>query len=103
MDRCPACNARYGGKPVCHRCGTDLARLAAMEADAADRLERAKTAFRASDYEAMYCHARRAGDLRQSPSAVKTRATAALLTGRFRDALAQWSRLDGYRIDEADG
>ena len=102
MDRCPACGARYAGKPACHRCGTDLARMAAVEADAGDRLERASAAFRAADYDAMYRHAKRSCDLRRTPSATATRAAAAVLTGRFSDALGQWSRLAGDReTDEA--
>ncbi len=103
MDRCPACNARYAGKPTCHRCGTDLARLTGIETDAADRLARASAAFRAADYGAMYRHALRACHLRRTPSATAARAAAALLTGRFRDALGEWFRLAGDRdADEAD-
>ena len=100
MDQCPACKARWSGKPTCHRCGADLARLAAIEADAADQLERALAAWRASQYDAMYQHARRSCELLRTPTATSALAVSALLTGRFDVALAQWRRLAGHRDEE---
>ena len=40
MERCPTCQARLRQDPVCPRCKTDLARLMAIEADAAAWLKR---------------------------------------------------------------
>lgn len=92
MDRCPACNARYTGKPACHRCGADLARLTAIETEARQALDRALAARGREDYPAMYRHARRSCDLRRTPESTAALAAAALLTRRFRTALAQWRR-----------
>lgn len=99
MDRCPSCNARYAGKPTCHRCGTDLSRLAAIEAEARDRLTQASAACSGADYEAMYQDALRSCRLRRTPSADTALAIAALLTRRFDIALGQWARI----ADAPDG
>jgi hypothetical protein len=40
MERCPTCRARVR-EAACPRCGTDLSRLLAIEAGAADELRRA--------------------------------------------------------------
>ncbi len=99
MDRCPACNARWTGKPDCHRCGTDLARLAAMGSEAEKHRQQAAAAFRAGDHDAMYRHAKRSCDFRRTPPGAASLATAALLTGRFDEALSEWARLTGMRGD----
>ena len=39
MERCPVCRARFQGETVCHRCGSDLAPLLAIET-ASETLER---------------------------------------------------------------
>jgi Tfp pilus assembly protein PilF len=41
MERCPTCQARLRGEPVCARCRTDLSLPLAVEAEAAARLRRA--------------------------------------------------------------
>ncbi len=101
MDRCPACNARYTGKPACHRCGADLARLTAIEAEARKALDRAVAARRREDFPAMYRHARRSCQLRRTPAATAALATAALLTRRFGTALAQWRRIADHEKEAA--
>ncbi|MFZ2633228.1 MAG: hypothetical protein WA081_06875 [Desulfosalsimonadaceae bacterium] len=84
MERCPTCQASYKGKPVCHRCGTEIGLLIRIEDDAAAYLEKAETAFAVGDYEKAFGCARRSFSLRQSQAARKLLADSAMLTGRFR-------------------
>lgn len=90
MERCPTCNARYKGRSGCHRCGTDLARLLAIEKEAAEHRDNAVEAFNRQDFDAMYFHARRACALLRTPSAEKHLACAALVAGDPATALSTW-------------
>ena len=42
MDRCPTCNAKYKGSPVCYRCKSDLSVIISIENQAAFHLAQAK-------------------------------------------------------------
>lgn len=93
MEHCPTCNAPYNGQSGCHRCGTDLARLAAIENEASGHREKALEAFHRMDFHAMYYHARRSRSLLRTPSAEKLAACAALAAGDPESALSAWRRL----------
>ncbi len=88
MERCPTCKAKFKGKPVCHRCKTDLSLLIKIEKDAAMHLGKAYRALDKGDYEDMFFHAKRSYSLRQLPATQKTLASAALLTRRYRTAIS---------------
>lgn len=92
MERCPTCNARYKGHASCHRCGTDLSRLAAIEKESARHRENALEAFNRGEFDAMYFHARRACALLRTPSAEKLLACAALAAGEPDMALSTWKK-----------
>jgi hypothetical protein len=87
MERCPTCKAKYKGKPVCHRCKTDLSLLIKIEKDAAMHLQKAYQAFEEGDYEDMFFNARRSCSLRQLPGGKKMLACAAILTRRYKNAI----------------
>ena len=93
MKKCPTCDAAYNDQTECHRCGTPLARLIAIEQEAEHHLEEARQAYDRQDFQAMHDHARRASALRQTFSSEKLLALAALATGNHAAALAAWKRL----------
>ncbi len=93
MERCPTCNARYKGRPECHRCGTPLSGLTDIENQAADHREKAVEAFNQGDFQEMYFHARRAAALFRTPHREKLLACAALAAGDPQAALSAWKRL----------
>ncbi len=90
MERCPACNARYTGKRVCHRCKADIGPLADIEQDAISHLEKATSAFFLEDYEQMFFHAKRSFSLRQTLASARVLACASVLVRRFDIALSLW-------------
>lgn len=79
MDKCPACNADYRGKPVCHRCKSDLTLLLAVEQQAARYLEKALAALENRDYESAYALSGRSCALRKTEQAMSVSRYAALL------------------------
>ncbi len=83
MQRCPTCRARYTGKPVCHRCGTDFASILAVEERAREYRAAALDAFAQRDFPQMFRHAEQAWALRRTADAARLLACAALLTGKF--------------------
>ncbi|MBW1759230.1 MAG: hypothetical protein JRI88_02725 [Deltaproteobacteria bacterium] len=93
MERCPACNAKYIGKRMCHRCKTDLGILIDIEEKAEFHREKALFAFVSNDFEQMFFHARRSCSLRRTPDAVRLLACAALVVNQFNLALFLWSSL----------
>lgn len=93
MEHCPTCNARYKEKPACYRCGTDLARLVAIEKEAAGHHAKATEAFHQQNFQTMYFHAHRACSLLRTPASEKLLACAALSTGDHKTALSSWKRL----------
>jgi hypothetical protein len=90
MEQCPACNAKYIGDQICHRCKMDLGPLLAIEAEASSHLEQAMEAFAENNFEQMFYHATRSCALRQTPKSSRVLACAAVLVGRFDQALGQW-------------
>lgn len=47
--KCPVCQARFRGQPVCSRCSTDLAALMRLSARAWAARQRARAVLRAGD------------------------------------------------------
>jgi len=90
---CPCCKASNDAGPACRRCKADLALLFAADADAAALLAAARAALAAGDYPAADDLAGRAAAVRRTPDALRTRAAARLLGGRFADALAVYHEL----------
>ncbi|MGB9498539.1 MAG: hypothetical protein ACKVE4_02055 [Dissulfuribacterales bacterium] len=93
MERCPTCNAKFRGKPVCHRCKTDLGLLIQIEKDAVMHLEKAYRAFDELDFEDMFFHAKRSFSLRHLQAAQKMLTIAAILTHRYSIAISLYDFL----------
>ncbi|OQY60166.1 MAG: hypothetical protein B6245_02850 [Desulfobacteraceae bacterium 4572_88] len=90
MEQCPTCNAKYIGKPVCHRCKAPLEYLAGIEKQAERHLEEAVAAFESKAFEKMFFHAGRAFSLHRTPRSAKVMACASLLARKFDLALSAW-------------
>lgn len=93
MKHCPTCRAEYSGKPHCHRCGMDFGPLLDIEQKARAHHRNALDAYAVLDYESMYFHAKRAGAPYRSLETVRLLACAALMTGRFEQALSLYAGL----------
>lgn len=91
MERCPVCNAKYAGNPICHRCKSDLAFLTDIEDKSREHLQKAKEAFVSEDFREMFFHAKRACSLRRTRETAEMLICASLLVARFDIALSQWS------------
>jgi hypothetical protein len=87
MQRCPVCNARWNGSRNCHRCKSDIGKLADIETASDDFYHQAIAAYQSSDYPAMLNYATRACSLRRTPKTIRMAACAALLSGQFDAAL----------------
>ena len=79
MNRCPACNADVRGKPVCHRCKSDLTLLLAVEHKAALYLEKALAALENRDYDSAYALSEKSRFLQKTPEAMSVFHYSALL------------------------
>ena len=88
MERCPTCNSKYKGTPVCRRCKTDLSPLLDIEEKSRDHYKTAVSAFACNDFNNMFFHAKRSFSLMQTPENCRLLACAALLLQRFDIALA---------------
>ena len=93
MDNCPACNAKYKNKRICHRCKTDLGPLLAMEEEALEQKQSAVSAYRTNEFGKMFYHARRSVCLFYTNDGAKLLASAAVLEGRFDLALNLWKKI----------
>jgi len=91
MEHCPACNAKYIGEQICHRCKTDLSPLLNVEAEAASHLQKAMEAFASNNFEQMFYHASRSCSLRRTPHNARILACASVLVGKFDKAVGQWA------------
>ncbi|QDU18258.1 hypothetical protein [Urbifossiella limnaea] len=90
---CPCCKANNDAGPACRRCKADLALLFAADADASRLLAAARAALaagRVADADAL---AQQSASIRRTPDALRTRAAARLMSGRFADALAAYHEL----------
>lgn len=90
---CPCCKAGNDVGPACRRCKADLSLLFAADAEAADLLARASAALAAGLYAEAEGLAERSAALRRTPDALRARAAARLMAGRFTDALAAYHEL----------
>jgi hypothetical protein len=73
MERCPICRARFKEESVCYRCGADLSRLLAIEAEAAELEQQAVTLLGVGQWLEARQVAEQALALQQSPLAAATR------------------------------
>lgn len=90
---CPCCKASNETGPACRRCKADLALLFAADADAAALLAAARAALAAGRVAEAEDLAGRSAAVRRTPDALRVRAAARLLAGRFADALAAYHEL----------
>ena len=95
MNRCPTCNAKYLGKKLCHRCGTDIGRLVNIKQKGLNHKDNAVKAFHNQDYKAMKYHAGRSCSLYQSGDNTTILACAALMNRDFEKAFSIWN--DNFR------
>ncbi len=93
MERCPVCNARWNGKRICHRCKSEVGKLADIETASDDLYRQAVAACRATDYTAMMDCALRACSLRSTPENIQMAACAAVMSRRFYMALGFYKKL----------
>lgn len=94
MKRCPACNAKYTGKRLCHRCKNNLGVLVDIEDRAREHLKKANKAFASDNLGEMFFHAKRSCALRRTQEATKLLAYAALLVSEPDVAINQWALLN---------
>ena len=101
MERCPTCKAKYAGKPVCHRCGTDLAALKNILHRAALHYLEARLAFLEKRYPDMLHHARRAVSLRYTTEGLKLLSCALVLNRTYEEAFGIWNYQNAYKLIKA--
>ncbi len=94
MKQCPACNAKYTGKRLCHRCKNNLGDLVDIEDRARNHLKKATEAFASDNVREMFFHAKRSCSLRRTQEATKLLAYAALLVSQPGVAMNQWTLLN---------
>ncbi len=87
MEKCPVCGAKYSQKEICHRCKADLKLLLDIEKEASLFKKMALKESAGKKYEKMFRHASRSAALKSDYEALKLLACAALLSGRFDEAL----------------
>jgi hypothetical protein len=80
-------------RPACRRCKADLSLLFAADADAAALLARARDALAAGAFADADRLTQESAAVRRTPDALRVRACARLLAGRFADALAAYHEL----------
>lgn len=51
MEKCPTCNAKYKGGPVCYRCKSDFSHILDIEKEAAFYLALTKVHLKNSSYD----------------------------------------------------
>jgi hypothetical protein len=90
---CPCCKASNDAGPACRRCKADLSLLFAADADAAALLARARDALAVGSFAEAEHLAQQSASIRRTPDALRVRACARLLAGRFADALAAYHEL----------
>jgi hypothetical protein len=90
---CPCCKAANDAGPACRRCKADLSLLFAADADAASILSRARDALTAGSFTEAEALADRSASVRRTADALRVRAAARLMGGRFADALAAYHEL----------
>ena len=101
MDRCPTCAVRYRGGEVCHRCGTQLGRVLALEAEGCRKVAAAREALRRGDGATARQLAQRACVVHQTPEALRALALAALLEGQYRQAVSAWTKAVTGQVTDA--
>ena len=67
-NRCPVCQARFRGVPVCSRCGADLSRLMLIAAEAWRLREAARGAIVAGEFGRAFELAGRAQEAQSTPA-----------------------------------
>ena len=67
MERCPVCQAKFKGDPVCYRCGTDLSTLLGIEKRAELLEQQAVALYGAGNFGEAWRVAEQALALKRSP------------------------------------
>jgi hypothetical protein len=67
-NRCPVCQARFRGAPVCSRCGADLSRLMTIAAEAWRLREAARGAIAKGEFGRAFEFAGRAQEAQSTPA-----------------------------------
>ncbi len=90
MERCPTCGANFRGESPCHRCGTELQKILAIERLAAQCRLQSRRALDAGRLGEAESQSRRACALHRSAESLVDRARVAVTTRDFPLALALW-------------